>query len=325
MGVRATWLVDAARLTGYPVSEVAGWRGRGHGDFRVLEGVVLHHTADGPTGIYPSLGVVHDGRAELAGPLANLGLGRDGTIFVIADGVGWHAGASTWAGFTDLNDEFLGIEAESTGTRDDWTPQQRDCYPRLVAALLFYIRRGADRACGHKECAVPGGRKIDPAFWDLSGMRRQVAYYLADPVARIPRLGSTAQEDDMQADERNALFEILKQLTGSPELGKFPGWETRRYLAPGGKQESLTLVDLVRSVDRELNSRLTLANRPGDEGDSLYGQVLSLRAELRRLATVGVAIDGDALADQVVHAAVEAGIAEQVVEALGARLSHPTS
>ncbi|WP_433505402.1 N-acetylmuramoyl-L-alanine amidase [Pseudonocardia halophobica] len=160
MGVRATWLVDAARLTGYPVNEGAGWRGRGHGDFRVLEGVVLHHTADGPTGIYPSLGVVRDGRAGLAGPLANLG--RDGTIFVTAAGVAWHAGASRWAGSTDLNDEFLGIEAEPTGTRDDWTPQQRDCYPRLVAALLYYMRRGPDRACEKTQNKV-GRRDVSEA------------------------------------------------------------------------------------------------------------------------------------------------------------------
>ena len=91
MGVRCPWLADCARMTGYPVVETAGWRGRGHGSFRVLEGVVDHHTADG-AGEYPSMRVVTHGRAGLAGPLANLGLGRSGTIYVIADGVAWHAG-----------------------------------------------------------------------------------------------------------------------------------------------------------------------------------------------------------------------------------------
>jgi len=190
------WLADAARMTGYPVVEVAGWRTRGHGGMRVVEGVVGHHTADGP-GEYPSLFIVRDGRADLAGPLAHLGLGRSGTVYVIAAGQCWHAGASEWAGFLDLNDEFIGIEAESRGTTDDWTPAQHDAYPRLVAALLYFMRRDASRFGGHKEVCLPKGRKIDPAFWDLGGMRERVAWLLADPLGRIPAFANppTAVED----------------------------------------------------------------------------------------------------------------------------------
>lgn len=190
-GIWINWLVEAGLLTGYPVVEISGWRARGHGGFRVVEGVVPHHTADGPNGNFPSQRIVTDGRADLAGPLCNYGLGRDGTIFVVAAGVAWHAGASAWAGFTDLNDEFVGIEAESVGSRDDWTPQQRDCYPRLCAAILHYIHRGPDRLAGHKECALPHGRKIDPAFWDLNDMRNKVNYMLGDPLRRINRFNST--------------------------------------------------------------------------------------------------------------------------------------
>ena len=186
MGVRAAWLADCARLTGYPVVETTGWRGRGHSDFRLIEGVVDHHTADG-AGEYPSMRVVTSGRAGLAGPLANYGLGRSGTIYVIADGVAWHAGASTWAGYRDLNDEFLGVEAESRGTINDWTPEQRDCYPRLCAAICHYLRRGADRVAAHKEVCLPRGRKIDPAYWDMTQMRATVTWMLADPAHRIPR------------------------------------------------------------------------------------------------------------------------------------------
>ena len=65
--VMIPWLVDAARLTGYPVTEVGGWQGRGHGGMRVLEGVVCHHTAGPKTGNMPSLGVITNGRAGLAG------------------------------------------------------------------------------------------------------------------------------------------------------------------------------------------------------------------------------------------------------------------
>lgn len=193
MGVWVPWLADAARLTGYPVIETPRWRARGHRSMRVVEGVVGHHTANPQAGDYPSLRIVRDGRSDLRGPLAQFGLGRSGSIYVIAAGESWHAGASNWAGFTDLGDEFLGIEAESVGTRDDWTPEQRDCYPRLVAALLYYMRRGSDRFGFHKEVCRPRGRKIDAAYWDGNQMRERVAWLLATPLTRIPR----EDDDDM--------------------------------------------------------------------------------------------------------------------------------
>lgn len=218
------WLADAARLTGYPVVEVPGWPDRGHGPLRAVEGVVLHHTAGAATGDYPSLGVVRDGRPGLSGPLAQLGLGRSGTVFVIAAGVAYHAGASDWAGFTDLNDEFLGIEAESVGTRDDWTPEQRDAYPRLVAALLYFMRRGADRAAGHKEIANPPGRKIDPAYWDLVALRARVARLLEDPSVRIPRT----------APRRKAFPEMIER-----PFERFDGSRPGRIIVPVGTASAI--------------------------------------------------------------------------------------
>jgi len=180
-----TWLADVARSTGYPVVEADGWQSRGHGPMTGAEGVVLHHTAGPATGDYPSLGVVRDGRPDLDGPLAHLGLARSGTIHVIAAGQCWHAGLSRWAGFTNLNSAFVGIEAESTGVatfgRYDWTSAQLDCYPRLVAALLRRMNRPADRCCAHRECALPAGRKIDPAGIDMPAFRTQVTRYLVNP------------------------------------------------------------------------------------------------------------------------------------------------
>jgi hypothetical protein len=179
MTVYVSWLADAARSTGYRVVEVGGWRTRGHGAMRLVEGVVGHHTAtpDSAAGDYPSLGIVTNGRADLAGPLCNLGLGRDGTIYVVAAGCAWHAGASAWAGFTDLNDEFLGIEAESAGT-GGWTAAQLDAYPKLVGALLKYMGRGTDRYAGHKDVCVPHGRKPDPVGIDSGWMRTQAGKFI---------------------------------------------------------------------------------------------------------------------------------------------------
>jgi hypothetical protein len=180
MTLYVPWLADAARSTGYRVVEVGGWRTRGHGAMRLVEGVVGHHTAtsDSAPGDYPSLNIVTNGRSDLAGPLCNLGLGRDGTIYVVAAGCAWHAGASAWAGYTDLNDEFLGIEAESAGT-GKWSAAQLDCYPKLVGALLKYMNRGTDRYAGHKDVCVPHGRKPDPVGIDTAWLRGQAAKFMS--------------------------------------------------------------------------------------------------------------------------------------------------
>lgn len=206
-GIWVPWLADAARLTGYPVVEITGWRSRGHGGMTSVEGVVLHHTAGPRAGEYPSLAVVRDGRAGLAGPLSHLGLGRSGTVYVIAAGTSWHAGESRWLQWTGLNSRFLGVEAEDDGD-GRWTREQLDCYPRLVAALLHYMRRGAARAAAHREVALPAGRKPDPAGIDMPSFRRHVAHLLTDPLRLIPR-GGPPEEDDMFTDADRALMQQL--------------------------------------------------------------------------------------------------------------------
>lgn len=177
-GIYVPWLLDAARAavagTAYQVIEVAGWQTRGHGGFRVLEGVVGHHTgtAESARGDYPTLRVVRDGRSDLVGPLCNYGLGRSGAIYVVAAGVAWHAGASAHQGFVDLNDEFLGIEAESAGG-GRWTSDQLVVYPRLVRSILDYIRRPMTRYASHRTIATPRGRKDDPRGIEDSWMQQQ--------------------------------------------------------------------------------------------------------------------------------------------------------
>jgi hypothetical protein len=174
-----TWMADVLRAAGLSVQEVGGWRTRGHGSMSDIRGVLLHHTAGAPTGNYPSLGVVRDGRPGLAGPLAHLGLARDGSWLVIAAGNASHAGLGyvSWCGRDNGNKHLIGVEAESTG-RGDWTPAQLASYPRGVAALLRHLGLGADRALAHKEWAP--SRKIDPAGWPggLSGFRATVAGHL---------------------------------------------------------------------------------------------------------------------------------------------------
>lgn len=187
-GIFVPWLADAARLTGYPVVEVSGWRSRGvgGGGLSSVEGVLCHHTAGPSVGEAPSLRVVRDGRAGLSGPLSHYVLGRSGSPYVVAAGRCNHAGESAWDGIAGLNSRFVGIEAEDDGD-GQWTDEQRDAYPRLVAACLYYMRRGSSRCAAHREVAIPRGRKIDPAGWDMDALRGHISWLLEDPLARIPR------------------------------------------------------------------------------------------------------------------------------------------
>jgi hypothetical protein len=199
MGFYIPWLIDASRTavagTAMSVYVQPGWESRGHGGMRCTEVVVGHHTAtaDSAPGDYPSLNVVTYGRSDLPGPLAQLGLGRGGHIYVIAAGLSYHAGASAYAGYTDLNDEAIGIEAESAGN-GLWTPEQSFMYPRLVAALCLYMSRDVSRYCSHRTCATPAGRKPDPKGIADDWMQQQAAAVLAAGFATEQRTGS---RDDM--------------------------------------------------------------------------------------------------------------------------------
>lgn len=174
MTYQLTWLPDVLKAAGLKVQEVPGWQARGHGDVRDIRGVMCHHTCGPAHGNIDDLHVLVDGRPDLPGPLCELGLARDGTYFIVAAGKAWHAGAGNWQGFTDGNGHFIGIEAENTGLPSDpWPEVQMDAYRRGVAAILKHIGANWLMCCGHKEYALPHGRKDDPSF-DMVKFRADV-------------------------------------------------------------------------------------------------------------------------------------------------------
>jgi peptidoglycan hydrolase-like protein with peptidoglycan-binding domain len=187
MSFSLTWLPDVLVSAGLKVARVPGWKERGHGDVGAILGVMCHHTGGSKKGNMPSLGVLKNGRAAnpakgitaLAGPLAQLGLARDGTYYVVAAGRCNHAGTGVWKGLTNGNSNFIGIEAENTGGSNDlpWPAVQMDAYRRGVAAILRHVGRGAEFCCGHKEYRLPQGKKKDPTF-DMPAFRASVAAIL---------------------------------------------------------------------------------------------------------------------------------------------------
>jgi peptidoglycan hydrolase-like protein with peptidoglycan-binding domain len=185
MAFKLAWLPKVLEDAGLKVSLVPGWETRGLGDVGDTVGVICHHTGVRNPGKLnmPTLNSLIKGRraepglAALPGPLAQLGLGRDGTYFVIAAGRAAHAGKGSFKGATG-NLRFIGIEAENGGNNstDPWPDIQVEAYQRGVAAILKHLGKDASFCCGHKEYAPR--RKDDPSL-DMTVFRDAVSGFMS--------------------------------------------------------------------------------------------------------------------------------------------------
>lgn len=174
-----TNLANVLCANGLTVHEVSGWKTRGRpastGDFDPV-GTLCHHTAT--TKATSDRGVVSlliNGRADLPGPLAQLGLGRDGTVHVIAAGRANHAGVAKSSGTVaagDGNRLYIGIEAFNDGVGEPWPQVQYEAYVKLCAVLSLKVTgNSVNTVRGHKETSVTG--KVDPTF-DMDQFRSRV-------------------------------------------------------------------------------------------------------------------------------------------------------
>ena len=219
------WLPDALRAAGLKVALVDGWETRGSENVTKTLGVICHHTATVGGGNMPTLGLLIKGRADLKGPLCQLGLGRDGTYYVVAAGRANHAGAGSWNGIVTGNSSFIGIEAENSGRADDpWPDVQVDAYQHGVAAILAHIGRTAASCCGHKEYALPAGRKPDPDL-DMHAFRDRVAKILAGetaPISLIPAAEPTGKgRRTLRRGDTGADVAELQRALGVEPTGDF--------------------------------------------------------------------------------------------------------
>lgn len=165
-----TNLASVLRSAGLAVVEVSGWQTLGHGEMSGVRGIMWHHTGTVATdpGDYPSLNIVRNGRPDLSGPLANLGLGRSGTWYAIAAGRCWHAGAGSYPGIgiNNGNDWMIGIEAEHPGISGyPWPTVQMESYRKGAAALVNAYKVNVDKVIAHKEWAPD--RKVDPIDFNM--------------------------------------------------------------------------------------------------------------------------------------------------------------
>lgn len=194
-----TWLPEVLTQAGLKVSTVQGWENRGRGNVGRIFGVICHHTANGNPGNMPSLALLRDGRSDLRGPLAQLGLGRDGAYVVIAAGRANHAGRGRFRFPGNItvvngNSNLIGIEAEHSGSESDpWPDVQLDAYRRGVAAILKHLGRPREFCIAHREWTT---RKPDPRF-DMNDFRAEVGRIMdgAAPARLIPGVEPAAQAE----------------------------------------------------------------------------------------------------------------------------------
>jgi peptidoglycan hydrolase-like protein with peptidoglycan-binding domain len=228
-----TWLPHVLKAAGLKVAPHPGWENRGRGEMGKVMGVICHHTGDTGSSNMPSLNVLVRGRSDLPGPLAQLGLGRDGTFYIIAAGRCNHAGPGNWRGLTQGNTDFIGIEAENKGNgRDKWPAVQMDAYHRGVAAILKHVGRGVEFCIGHKEWARERtvNKKYDPTF-DMNEFRTRVSAVLtgaAAPLTLIPAVepptgrGGAAGRPTLRRGMTHPLVaEIQAKLQVVPVNGQF--------------------------------------------------------------------------------------------------------
>jgi N-acetyl-anhydromuramyl-L-alanine amidase AmpD len=249
MSYQLSWLADVLYAAGLKVAEFDGWQNRGAGDMGMTRGVLCHHTAGPKTGNMPSLDTLINGRPDLPGPLAHLGLGRDGTFYVLAAGRCDHAGTGAWQGVTTGNSSFIGIEAENAGSPDEpWPEEQIDAFQRGTAAILAHLGRGVEWCAGHKEYALPAGRKVDPSF-DMDAFRAAVAAHLAGTALRLEPIPSREQDDGARVGRptlrRGATGDYVRQIQMKLDIktdGRFDAalearvreFQRRQSLVPDG-------------------------------------------------------------------------------------------
>lgn len=235
------------------VVEIAGWQTRGSDNFSP-RGAVDHNTVGpGPEhGNMPSLGVLINGRADLPGPLCNIGMGRDGTAYIIASGRANHAGPGGWGGLSG-NSSVYGLERENMGTdAEPITPEQN----REAALILAAMIQGCPTVdpalvCEHHEWTR---RKVDA--WRVIGSTQRglvAASLVPGPSPTPPGVPMAFESVAQNADGRWEWFKVeggaLRsswQIAGQPQPS---GWAS----VDSTQQWNVGSLRAVRGNDGRLN------------------------------------------------------------------------
>lgn len=216
---RQLWIPDVLRRAGVDVYVMPGAEGCGSVNF-AIDAIIWHHTATGPNWADGHVAaLLRDGRRDLAGPLSQVGVERDGTWVIVALGRANHNGYGIYG------NRSLGLEFYNSGLGEPWPKAQVESGLLGIGAIRDYIAQTENRAIpllGHKESDPK--RKPDPQGLDMNDIRRR-----ADAVQRTIRHGLGALLKD-GAVEAEVLACILYRLY----LGRDP--ESLQVIAQRAEQ-----------------------------------------------------------------------------------------
>lgn len=174
----ATQLVDQLKRWGVRYVEIPGWathkRDPQHGAWGPVNGFIWHHTGATITAANAkayAAGVLYQGRPDLPGPLCQLSVGLDGTVYLVGWGRANHAGGGDPAVLqhvinedytsqlhptrgnangVDGNAHFYGVEIQYSGGHE-MAPAQYEAALRLSAAILEHHSWSEKSVIGHGE------------------------------------------------------------------------------------------------------------------------------------------------------------------------------
>lgn len=187
-------LLSALRKFTVRVHEHDGWRSRSHGALSAHV-IVVHDSVTGSMSDERAANFCATGRSDLAGPLYECLIGKDGTAHLIANGVTWNAGRGNAArlalarrGQMPLGTELARPGPDDTGAANGmshglalvtygagpYTSEQVDAGYRVVAAYCqaegWGPADGAGSVIGHGEYSA---RKVDPEL-NMGTLRTRV-------------------------------------------------------------------------------------------------------------------------------------------------------
>jgi len=139
-----------------------------------IDAIVLHHT-----GTNNGKGDLNHMRNPAAKVSAHYMIDNDGKIYQLVDDKkrAWHAGPSQLHGkATDVNGRSIGIEIVNDGSgKTPFTDAQYKALIQLTGFLKQEYKVPMENIVGHKDVAVPKGRKSDPAAnFDWSRVRKGI-------------------------------------------------------------------------------------------------------------------------------------------------------
>lgn len=263
-----TFLPEVLKAFGLEVEMLDGWDNRGHGDFDVIQGIIVHHIGSNK---YDAWNIA---RHPTLGLCSQIHLARNGKVTLCGVGVAYHAGKGWFSGWPTNNANWtsIGVEAESDGVTP-WPDVQMDAYHRLCAAILWFLGKRATTKTllSHWEYSNKAQGKWDPgagigraprngddkaAMLNMEVFRSKVNHYIDNP----PNAAKTIIK------EHNGVFDQVfsSRVQGSSFKGKLIDFilngDAHAFVSRANteliKKKQEALEEAVESVRKDINQIL---------------------------------------------------------------------